>query len=147
MLAALFTAAFFLGLTVQLYAPAVICGVLAVACVLVWMWDTDHGPVRPSVDIGGGLRLPVYVTGPESHSWWAMIVLIIVTGTAFACLVFSYLFLWTITPGAWPPPGVRLAPLWIGLVAAGLYAASSVAMLVAGRVLAQRDRARGCCAD
>ena len=103
--------------------------------------DVGHRPrpVRPSVDIGGGLRLPVYVTGPESHSWWAMIVLIIVTGTAFACLVFSYLFLWTITPGAWPPPGVRLAPLWIGLVAAGLYAASSVAMLVAGRVLAQRD--------
>jgi cytochrome c oxidase subunit I+III len=138
-LAALFTAAFFLGLTVKLYTTSIICGVLAVACVLVWMWDTDHGPVRPPVDIGGGLRLPVYVTGPESHSWWGMIVLMIVTGTAFACLVFSYLFLWTISPGAWPPPPVPLAPLWIGLLSAGLYAASSVAMLVASRVLARPD--------
>jgi hypothetical protein len=138
-LAAGFTAAFFLGLTVKLYVPAFMCGALAVACVLVWMWDTDHGPVRPSVDIGGGLRLPDYVTGPESHSWWATIVLIIVTGTAFACLVFSYLFLWTISPGAWPPPPVPLSPLWIGLLSAGLYAASSLAMLVASRVLARRD--------
>ena len=80
-LAAFFTAAFFIGLTVKLYVPAFACGVIAVVMVIWWMWDTDPGPTKATVDIGGGLRLPTYVTGPASHSWWAMIVLLLVGGT------------------------------------------------------------------
>ena len=80
LIAAVFTAAFFFGLTLKLYVAGMICGVLAVAAVIWWMWDSDPGPTHDPVDIGGGLRLPVYVTGPTSHSWWAMIVLILVGG-------------------------------------------------------------------
>jgi heme/copper-type cytochrome/quinol oxidase subunit 1 len=89
---AVFTAAFFLFLTVQLYVPAIACGVVALAAVVWWLWDTDPGPAKPAVDIGGGL-LPTYVTGPISHAWWAMIVLIVVAAMAFGSLVFSYLYL------------------------------------------------------
>ena len=42
--AAAFTAAFFLLLTIKLVVPAIICGVLAVACCLVWVWELDPGP-------------------------------------------------------------------------------------------------------
>ena len=42
LLAALFTAGFFLLLTVQAYCSAVVCGVLAVLCVLRWLWETDR---------------------------------------------------------------------------------------------------------
>jgi hypothetical protein len=44
-------------------------GMLAVAMVLAWVWDLDPGPAYPPQDIGAGIKLPVYVTGPTSHSW------------------------------------------------------------------------------
>jgi cytochrome c oxidase subunit I+III len=101
-LAAFGTAGFFLLLTVKLVVPALISGVFAVAMIFRWVWDTDPGPNHPPVDIGGGLRLPVYVTGSLSHSWWAVWVLILVSASLFACLVFSYFFLWTVAPEFWP---------------------------------------------
>jgi cytochrome c oxidase subunit I+III len=133
-LAAVFTAAFFLLLTVKLVTPAIVCGVLAVVFVLRWMWDSDPGP-KGEVDIGGGLKLPTYVTGPSSHSWWAMVVLTLVAGTSFACLAFSYLFLWTTRPEQFPPPGIILPELSWPAVSALLYAASAGLVLFAGRRL------------
>src|SRR3546814_1155696 len=40
LLAAVFTAAFFLLLTVKLVTIAVICGVLAIAMLIAWMWNS-----------------------------------------------------------------------------------------------------------
>ncbi|MDQ2081120.1 cytochrome c oxidase subunit I [Xanthobacteraceae bacterium Astr-EGSB] len=131
-LAAFFTAAFFLLLTVKLVWPALACGVLAVGFVLRWLWDTDPGRTPP-VDIGGGLTLPTYVTGPMSHAWWAMIVLLLVAGTLFVCLLFSYFFLWTVNPRGWfaaPLPDL----VWPA-GAAILYGLGSVMIVVAGRTL------------
>jgi cytochrome c oxidase subunit I+III len=100
-LAAVFTAAFFLLLTVKLVTPALICGALAILSCLVWVWGIDKGPDKGPIDIGGGLHLPVYVTGPMAHGWWAMIVLMIVAGSLFFAYLFSYLYLWTVSPDAW----------------------------------------------
>src|SRR5690606_22653032 len=71
-LAALFTAAFFILLTIQAYLPSFTCGVLAVLCVLRWLWETDRPVEQERVDVGAGIYLPTYVTGPRSHGWWAM---------------------------------------------------------------------------
>jgi cytochrome c oxidase subunit I+III len=136
-LAALFTAAFFLLLTVQLYYTSLFFGVAAVAAVIWWLWESDPGPTDDPVDIGGGIRLPVNMTGPISHSWWAMVVLIMVSGATFACLIFSYLFLWTVSSDVWPaatgwsPPSLS----W-GAGSAVLLALSSGAIAFAGRSLA-----------
>ncbi len=141
-LAAVFTAAFFLLLTVKLVMPSVVCAVIAFACVIWWLWETDPGPTRPPVDIGGGIVLPVYVTGPMNHSWWAMIVLMVVSGMTFACLLFSYFFLWLVNPGAWPPPGTTLpSPLW-PLLAGALYLAGSGLVAYASGRLRGEDRRR-----
>jgi cytochrome c oxidase subunit I+III len=134
-LAAVFTAAFFMLLTVKLVIPAFACGFIAIGCVIWWLWETDPGPTRPAVDIGGGITVPVYVTGSMSHSWWAMIVLMIVAGMTYACLVFSYLFLWLVNPGAWPPEGVSLPSSAWALVAGILYIASTSLMALASRRL------------
>jgi cytochrome c oxidase subunit I+III len=136
LLAAIFTAAFFMGLTVKLYIPSAICGVLAVASVIWWLWGSDPGHSRPAVaDVGGGVRLPTYVTGPVSHSYWAMIILELVAGTFFACLVFTYLFLWLVSPQYWPQGGVGLpSPGW-PLGALLLYGLGSAAFIFAGRRL------------
>ncbi|MBA1156409.1 cbb3-type cytochrome c oxidase subunit I [Microvirga mediterraneensis] len=140
LLAAVFTAAFFLLLTVKMVLLSAICGVLAIICVIWWLWETDPGPVRPPVDIGGGFVVPVYATGSMNHSWWAMIVLMVVAGMVFTCLIFSYLFLWLVNPAAWPPQGTALPEGFSSLVSGALYIVSAVLIAYASRTLRGEDR-------
>jgi cytochrome c oxidase subunit I+III len=141
-LAAVFTAAFFLLLTVKLVLPAIVCGVIAFAAVIWWLWETDPGPTRPPADIGGGITVPVYATGPVNHSWWAMVVLMVVSGMTFACLLFSYFFLWLVNPGEWPPPGTAVPnPAW-PFVTAALYLLGSLLVARASLDLRREGRRR-----
>jgi len=134
LLAAAGTAAFFLLLTVKLVVPAFIAGAFALVMMLVWMWGSDPGRAHADVDIGGGLKLPVYVTGRASHSWWAMVTLLLVAATLFGSLVFSYLYLWTVSPRVWP--AIETLPtLTYPVIQAVLLCASSAAIVVASRAL------------
>jgi cytochrome c oxidase subunit I+III len=134
-LAAVFTAAFFLLLTVKLVTPALVCGVLAIAFCLIWAWNLDPGPAKGDVDIGGGIRLPTYMAGPRSHSWWAVVVLMCVAGSLYLSFVFSYLFLWTVSPDVWPSAGG--AP---GLPPLGWPAASTLLLIVGAASVAGAQR-------
>jgi cytochrome c oxidase subunit I+III len=139
-LAAVFTAAFFLLLTVKAVTIAVICGLIAIVCCIVWMWESDPGPGRGAVDIGRGIRLPVYMSGPQSHAWWAMVVLMLVASSLYLAFVFSYLYLWTVSPAAWST--APLAGLPWPLAAAALFGASALAFGAAGRSLGPPGRTR-----
>lgn len=107
---AVFTAAFFLLLTIKMVVLALICAVLGILSCFVWAWELDRGPSTGPVDIGAGLKLPTYVSGPMSHSWWAMIVLMLVAGSLYLTFVFSYLYLWTVSPQVFPPAGAPGPP-------------------------------------
>jgi cytochrome c oxidase subunit I+III len=135
-IAAVFTAAFFLLLTVKWLLPAAFCGVIAIAAMMRWAWELDSGPKLAPVDIGGGLRLPVYASGSLSHTWWAMVILILVIGTTYACLIFSYLYLWTVNPELWPASASGLP-----LLNAMLLLLSSAAIGVANRGLKRESDA------
>ena len=135
-IAAVFTAAFFLLLTVALTLPAYACGVIALAAMLRWGWELDPPPLPAAVDIGGGIRLPAYVSGSIAHTWWAMLVLIVVIGVTFACLVFSYFYLWTVQPGQWPAR-TALPALSLPLASALALVASSAAVGLANAALAR----------
>ncbi len=148
-LAAVFTAAFFLLLTVKMVTIATICGVLAIAFILVWAWGLDPGPSKGMIEIAKGVRLPTYMSGPTSHSWWAMVVLMFVAASLYLAYVFSYLFLWVVSPEVWAPIGspepqplgwplgsaaLLLAGsgiLWLVSRRLGVFSASRVAMSVA----------------
>ena len=132
-LAAVLTAAFFMLLTVKLIMLAAVCGALAIAMILAWMWRRDPEPMG-TVDIGGGIKLPTYVSGPLSHSWLAMVVLLLVAGSLYLAFVFSYLYLWTVAPQYWPQTDGRLlSPL---VFASGaLLVVSSIAMMGASYAL------------
>ena len=140
-LAAVFTAAFFLLLTVKLVTAAIVSGVLAVVMILAWMWDSDPASAG-TVDIGGGIRLPTYVSGPTHPAWWAMIVLILVAGALYLSYVFAYLYLWTVSPQGWPSADA-LPDAPGPAAAAGLLVASGLALAAASRVLSRKDRFRG----
>jgi cytochrome c oxidase subunit I+III len=134
-LAAVFTAAFFLLLTVKVTTLALTCGVLAVAMMLAWMWSSDPEPVAP-VDIGGGVQLPTYASGSSSHSWWAMIVVILVAAALWLSYLFSYLYLWTVSPQLWA--GTAMPAIGWALSSGVLLLISEAAMLAASRNLTDR---------
>ncbi|MEO5771526.1 MAG: cbb3-type cytochrome c oxidase subunit I, partial [Burkholderiaceae bacterium] len=135
---ALFTAGFFLLLTVKATLPALLCAVIAVAALLHWAWVLDPKPLPQPLHIGGGIHVPAYMCGPQSQSWWAMVVLMLVAGTMYGCAAFSYLYLWTSASRWWPAadavPGLALPALAVVVLLA-----SSVAVEWAGRCL-QRGR-------
>jgi len=136
LIAAWFTAAFFMLLTVKLVVPAVACGIIAIGAILHWGWGLDPAPAG-DVDIGGGLRLPTYVSGPRSQAWWAMVVLMLVSASIYGCVVFSYLYLWTVSPELWPAGTAGLA--W-PLAAVALVAGSSVLVGLANKCLKSARR-------
>ena len=135
LLAAIFTAGFFLLLTVQAYIPGFASGVLAVLCTLRWLWDTDRVVKEEEVDVGAGIMLPTYVTGPRTHGWWAMVILLIVIGMIFAMAVFSFLYLYGVQPAFWVAPAG-----WHGAaVVLPLYALAA-GLALWSRVMLARER-------
>jgi cytochrome c oxidase subunit I+III len=137
LLAGLGTALFFFALTVKFTVLAVAGGSLAIVCMLRWLWASDPRPLTGEFDIGAGLRLPAYMTGSQSHAWWAVVVLLLVQGSVFASLVFGYYFLWTVTPGAWPPPPFEVPRGSTAALAAVGWVAASAALIGADRALAR----------
>jgi cytochrome c oxidase subunit I+III len=127
-LAALGTAGFFLLLTVQLALAAWACGLVAVAAVLAWMWQTDKAPLQPTARVADHVRLPVGVSGPASHSWWATVIMLVVDGSIFAAFLFAYIHT-SMRLEICPPPGSRLPEtMWPML---------SCALLLAGSLLVE----------
>jgi cytochrome c oxidase subunit I+III len=135
-IAAVFTAAFFLLLTVKWVLPAAACGLIAVAAMLRWGWDLDSGTKLAPIDIGGGISLPAYASGPVSHTWWAAIVLILVIATTYVCLLFSYLYLWTVQPEVWPSAD---PPIGYAVIAAAACLLLSSAALGVANLALKRD--------
>ncbi len=118
--AAVFTAGFFLLLTIQAYVASAVSGVLAVWCVMRWCWMLDRPRIAETVDIGAGVRVPTYASGPSSHGWWAMVITLIVAGMILAMAAFSYVFLWSRNPQDWiAPPDLASFLLTVGANVAG----------------------------
>ncbi|MFC7477230.1 cbb3-type cytochrome c oxidase subunit I [Dankookia sp. GCM10030260] len=142
LVAALGTAGFFLSLAVSAVVPAAGFGLVALAGFLRWLWTgTDFGPLPARQGgIGAGLDLPNYVTGPLATSWWAMVCLMLVSGTAYTCTMGSYLFLWLVNGDAmWPPAGMERPRLGWGAAALAGYLASAGLVLLASRALRRWD--------
>ena len=125
--AAVFTAGFFLLLTVQAYLLSFISLGLMIWTMMQWAWFLDL-PARPKridagADIGAGIVVPTYMSGTSSTGWWAMVITLIVAGMVLAMSAFAYVFLWSRNPSAWaPPPAMRdmIAPVVMNLIAGGL---------------------------
>ncbi|HMR32357.1 MAG TPA: cytochrome c oxidase subunit I [Geminicoccaceae bacterium] len=145
MLAAASLGGVFIALTFHWWILALACGIVSLGAILYWLWTgTAEIPEKPLKDVGLGLRLPLYNSGPTSVGWWAMFITMIGDGTAFGSLVFGYFFYWTIhedyTAGL-AGPGAFWPSLALALFAVGW------GLLVAAREINGRGRAwvmRGC---
>jgi cytochrome c oxidase subunit I+III len=116
--AAVFTAGFFLLLTIQAYVAAAISGVAAVYTLFQWCWLMDRPMDKPAVDIGAGVLAPSYAAGHQSHGWWAMGITLIVGGMVALLAGFSYVFLWSTRPDLWTPAPDDSLVLILGLMGA-----------------------------
>lgn len=134
--AAIFTAGFFLLLTIQAYGASIVSGVLGVYCIMQWCWSLDRPFAERKAHIGGHIHLPTYVAGPAGHGWWAMVILLIVAAMVLGLNAFSYVFLWSRNPGLWSPP-----PAVGSLIGAlGAYGCAALLALTGAR-LARRSPA------
>jgi cytochrome c oxidase subunit I+III len=109
--AAIMLGTFFIFGTFHLWTPALLGLALAIGVIWRWLWTgTSVIPEKPEKDVGLGLRLPIYLSGPSSVSWWAMFITMLAILTAFASLIFGYFFYWTIhedfPPASAKGPGV-----------------------------------------
>ncbi|SFG11375.1 cytochrome c oxidase subunit I+III [Duganella sp. CF458] len=131
-LCALGTAGFFLLMTVQQAIAAWLCGALAFATLVAWLWQAEPVRTRPFAVVAQHVAIPIGAQGAASHSWWATWVLVVVDAAIFASLAFTLVHL-SMRLEACPPPGAHLPdPPWPWLQAA-LLAASSVLAWLNGR--------------
>ena len=128
------TAAFFFLLTLKVFVAAGLAAAITLFGILRWAWASDPAPSGELHDIGDGIRLPDGMTGPRSHAWWAMIVLLIVDGAILASLLFSWFYL---AAGAaeWPPAGGAAPAIGLSALAALGWVTGSAAIEYAGRKL------------
>lgn len=139
-LAAIFLGGFFILPTFELYLSALASGAITLVVVLYWLWTgTGAIPEKPEKEVGCGVTLPLYLSGPRSIGWWAMFIAMMGSSTAYASLVFAYFYYWTVLP-AWPPSGAPELASWWGWVAA-LAAIAAWACQTAARLLIVRERA------
>jgi cytochrome c oxidase subunit I+III len=121
LIAALTTGGFFIFGTYHVWWLALVSLVLALGVICFWLWTgTAIIPEKDEKDVGLGLTLPLYVSGPTSVSWWAMCITMLADLTAFVCLVFGYFFFWTVRtdfpPDPTPGPGVFWPTIAAGLL-------------------------------
>jgi len=123
MAAAFLTGGVFIFTTYHWYLAALVSGVFALGAIIMWLWNgTAMVPEKNEKDVGLGLNLPLYMSGPKSVGWWAMFITMIGDMTAFASLVFAYFFYWTIHDN-FPPPDAAPGVMW-PLVASALLIAA-----------------------
>jgi cytochrome c oxidase subunit I+III len=114
---------------------AVSGAIVAFVCIFRWLWETDPVPSGKLYDIGGGIRLSDYMSGSRSHSWWARVVLMLVDGSTFACLIFTFYLLWAGSQSGFPPPGFDLPLVSSSIIAAIAWLASAGTLWAAERML------------
>ncbi|MBW3672408.1 MAG: cbb3-type cytochrome c oxidase subunit I, partial [Acidobacteria bacterium] len=130
--AALFTGGVFIFSTYHWWWSAAVSGVLAFITVIAWLWTgTAQIPEKEEKDVGLGLTLPIYQSGPKSVGWWAMFILMLGDMTAFVSLVFGYFFFWTIHEDF--PPETSSGPGLMWPAAATLLLLVSWALTVMAR--------------
>jgi cytochrome c oxidase subunit I+III len=133
LIAALTLGGFFVFGTFHLWWLALGSALLSLGVILVWLWQGTEVPLeKAEKDVGLGLTLPLYASGPAAIGWWAMFTTMLADITAYVCLVFGYFFFWTVHDDFPPAPATGPGALW-PLIGAGLCLGAWLLTLLARR--------------
>ena len=120
LLAAVGVGGFFIASTFHAYAVALGFVAMGAVFILVWLWSgTAMIPEKERKNIGGGLDLPLYVSGSASVGWWGLFVALLSLLTAFLSVVFAWFFFWTIHADFPALGAVRVGPWGLGGLGVG----------------------------
>ena len=128
LVAAVGTAGFFLLLTVSWVVTAFGFGLLSVAAIVLWLWQSDQAAPAETAQVGEGVTLPVGAVGRHSHSWWAMVILLCVDATVFASIAFAHIHV-SMALDVCPPAGAVLPP-WPWALGSSLLLLAGSALLL-----------------
>ncbi|MBJ6978524.1 cytochrome c oxidase subunit I [Luteimonas sp. MC1895] len=106
-----------------------------------WAWTTGDPGGPDAVEAEPGLVLPTQGAARNAPGWWALVMSLLVDGSLFASLVFSYFYLWLGTE-AWPPAGIGVAGWPAAIAALVLLIACAGTAWVATRALQADARGR-----
>jgi cytochrome c oxidase subunit I+III len=106
---------------------------IAIGVIMYWLWTgTAVIPEKEQKSAGLGLTLPLYLSGRDSVSWWAVFITLTAAQSAFVCLIFGYFFFWTANP-QFPPPGAEGPGLFWPATSAALIVTAWILMILARR--------------
>jgi cytochrome c oxidase subunit I+III len=139
--AAVFTGGIFIFPTFKLWTAMAVSTAIALGVILYWFWTGSALiPEKEEKNIGLGVSVPLYASGPNSVGWWAMFITMLADITAFASILFGYFFYWSLKT-EYPPSGVPTPdPLWSTVASASL--AASWLLTIAGRSWNRAERPR-----
>ena len=136
---------FFIFGTYHLWTPAVVSLVASVFVFAGWLWTgTALVPAQDDKDVGLGLRLPLYASGPSSVGYWGMFITMLADTTAYVCIVFGYFFYWTVRDD-FPPADAPHAGGWFVCGGAAL-AVVAWALTILAKRANTKGRKRACLA-
>jgi len=146
LIAAIAVGGIFIFPTFKMYGLMGVSIIASIAVIAVWMWTgTGEIPEKDTKDVGLGVTLPLYMSGRHSAGWWAMGITMLAVFTAYVCLVFGYIFYWTLHERFVPDDAGSLA--WIAAVGlAATTAAWGLTMTARRANTADRARAFYACA-
>lgn len=93
------------------YLSAAVLALPLVVLIGVWLWTTGDRHAPDQVNAGNGVMLPTQYASAHAAGWWAILITLVILGSLFASLVFSWFYLW-LGSSAWPPPGFDHVPGW-----------------------------------
>jgi cytochrome c oxidase subunit I+III len=112
LIAAVFTGGIFIFPTFKMWWPMAASAAIALAVIVRWLWTGSATiPEKATKDVGLGVTLPLYASGPLSAGWWAMLITMLADITAFVSLLFGYCFYWSLRADF--PPGSITGPGWV----------------------------------
>jgi len=128
--AAMTTGGFFIFGTYHWWTLALISLLVALCVIIYWLWTgTAIIPEKDQKNVGLGLTLPLYLSGPGSVGWWAVFITMMAMLSAFMSLIFGYFFFWTVRTDFPPDPVSGPGVFWPLTAAALLLGAWSLTLL------------------
>lgn len=139
LLAAVFTGGAFIFATFHWWILTGLSAVAGFGLIAGWLWTgTATVPEKQTKDIGLGVSLPLYASGPASVGWWAMFITMLGDMTAYIALVFGYFFYWTVHEN-FPPPELP-GPGVVWPVTGGALLLAAWGLTIVARHMNHRDR-------
>ncbi len=140
LISAIFLGGVFIFPTFKMYWSMAVSGAIALGCILYWLWEgSGLIPEKEEKAIGHGVTVPLYVSGPSSVGWWAMMITMLADLTAFVSIVFGYFFYWTLHKDF--PPASIAGPGWIWPVAGLMASLAAWALTLLARGWNRKEKA------